>query len=262
MTSTTIWNPENYERNARFVSDLGAPLLELLQPKAGETILDLGCGDGFLTAKVAAAGCLVIGADASRDQVEAARRRGVCAVVMDGHGLGLKQRFDAVFSNAALHWMKRANEVAADIVRCLRPGGRFIAEFGGKGNVEKIRSALHNGLRQRAINPWLVDPWYYPAPEEYEKILQDCGLRVSYIESIPRPTRLPGDILAWLEVFAQPFTQAVQADERRSFLCEIRDRLEPELRQADGTWIADYVRLRLKAVKDIEADSPDKPASY
>jgi trans-aconitate methyltransferase len=252
MALVTSWDPEIYARNARFVSDLGAPLLKLLDAKRGETILDLGCGDGALTTKIAAAGCLVIGADSSRDQVQAARHRGVFVIVMDGQRPALKQRFDAVFSNAALHWMKHAEDVAAGVAGCLKPGGRFVAEFGGKGNVEKIRSALHEGLRRRAIDPSPIDPWYYPAPEEYRKILADCGLRVCFIELIPRPTKLPGDIFAWLEVFAQPFTQAVSAEQRHCFLNEVRERLKPELQQPDGAWVADYVRLRVEAVKDIE----------
>jgi trans-aconitate methyltransferase len=249
MTSTTHWNPEIYAKNARFVSDLGEPLLELLNPKRGEKILDLGCGDGALTAKIAAAGCVVLGVDTSLDQIQAAKNRGLSTVVMDGQRLSLKTRFDAVFSNAALHWMQRAENVVEGVASCLKPGGRFIGEFGGKGNVEKIRAALHQGLRRRAIDPRTVDPWYYASPEEYSKLLTAYGFRVGYIELIPRPTQLPGDILGWLEVFAQPFTKAVGPENRQAFLNEVRNQLEPDLRQSDGSWFADYVRLRFKTVK-------------
>jgi trans-aconitate methyltransferase len=249
MVSTTLWNPEAYAKNARFVSNLGGPLLELLDPRPGETILDLGCGDGVLTEKIAAAGCVALGADTSLDQIQAAQKRDLRAVVMDGQQLSLKQRFDAVFSNAALHWMQRAQNVVEGVASCLKPGGRFVGEFGGKGNVEKIRAALHQGLHRRAIDPWTVDPWYYASPQEYSKLLAASGFQVAYIELIPRLTQLPGDLFGWLEVFAQPFTKAVSAEDRAAFLREVRTQLEPDLRQSDGSWCADYVRLRFKAVK-------------
>ena len=249
MSSPTIWNPEVYAENARFVSDLGEPLLELLDCKPGEMILDLGCGDGALTEKIAGAGCAVLGADTSLGQIQAAKKRGLDVVVMDGQRLSLKSRFDAVFSNAALHWMKRTESVVEGVASCLNPGGRFVGEFGGKGNVEKIRAALHESLRRRGIDPWTVDPWYYASLEEYSKLLTAYGFRVGYIELIPRPTKLPGDILGWLEVFAQPFTKAVAATERSDFLQEVRRALQPHLQDPDGAWSADYVRLRFKAVK-------------
>lgn len=247
MSRTTSWNPESYAKNARFVSDLGEPLLQLLKPKRGEFILDLGCGDGALTDKIAGYGCKVIGVDSSFPQLQAARQRGLTTVVMDGQGLGFKQCFDAVFTNAALHWMKRPNKVAADVVNSLKPGGRFVGEFGGKGNVEKIRSALHAALRRHAIDPAPIDPWYYPNPEEYSQLLLEAGFIVNYIELIPRPTRLPGDILGWLEIFAQPFTQAIVEPERSTFLKEVRSELAGQLRDGAGNWSADYVRLRFKA---------------
>lgn len=246
---TTSWNPVTYSQNARFVTDLGEPLLVLLLPQPGETILDLGCGDGVLTAKLAAAGSFVIGIDASRSFLEAARSRGLEVALMDAQQLALKQRFDAVFSNAALHWMKRPEPVVDGVAHCLKPGGRFVGEFGGKGNVETIRSALHAALRKRGVDPWKADPWYYPSTEEYSKLLTQSGFTVDYIELIPRPTKLPGDILAWLEVFAQPFTHAVSSAEKHTFLNEVRDELEPALRKPDGGWYADYVRLRFKAVR-------------
>ena len=249
MSSSTAWHPQTYAQNARFVSDLGEPLLRLLEAKPGEMILDLGCGDGALTEKIAAAGCAVIGADASLAQVLATKTRGLNALVMEGQRFSLRQSFDAVFSNAALHWMKQAENVAESVADCLKSGGRFVGEFGAKGNVETIRVALHDGLRRRAIDPWTVDPWYYAVPEEYAELLAARGFSVSYIESIPRPTKLPGDILGWLEVFAQPFTKAVCLESRAVFLSEVRNQLEPKLRHSDGSWFADYVRLRFRAKK-------------
>ncbi len=249
MAQSTEWNPQSYARNARFVSDLGAPLLALLAAKPGETILDLGCGDGALTEKIAAAGCKVYGCDASLSQVRAARQGAANVFVMDGQQLGLKRRFDAVFTNAALHWMKQAGRVVEGVANCLKPGGHFVGEFGGNGNVETIRQALHGALQKRAIDPWDVDPWYYPSPAEYEALLTRHGFMVDYIESIPRPTQLPGDIFGWLEVFAQPFSKAVAESRRQELLDEVREELRPKLQKPDGSWYADYVRLRFKATR-------------
>jgi trans-aconitate methyltransferase len=249
MAPSTSWNPDSYSKNARFVSDLGEPLVQLLDPQAEELILDLGCGDGALTEKLAAAGSVVVGVDASRAFVESARARGLTAMIMDGQQLALKRRFDAVFSNAALHWMKRPELVVQGVTDCLKHGGRFVGEFGGLGNVETIRAALHAGLRKRNLDPWSVDPWYYPSAEEYGGLLEQYGFAVAYIELIPRPTQLPGDIIPWLEVFAQPFTKSVTASEQARFLEEVRRALEPRLRKSDGNWYADYIRLRFKATR-------------
>ena len=249
MSQTTSWNPDSYAKNARFVSDLGEPLVRLLDPKPGEIILDLGCGDGALTEKIAAAGCRVLGIDTSMAQLQAAHSRHLPVAVMDGQRLCFKRRFDAVFTNAALHWMKQAEKVVEGVANSLKPQGRFVGEFGGKGNVEIIRQALHNGLRKRAIEPWGIDPWYYAAPEEYSALLQRFGFTVDYIELIPRPTQLPGDILGWLELFAQPFTKSLHESARAGFLAEVRSDLETALRQPDGSWFADYVRLRFKALR-------------
>ena len=131
----------------------------------------------------------------------------------------------------------------------LRAGGRFVGELGGQGNVATIRAALHAGLRRRGIDPLAVDPWYYPSAEEYAQLLTQMGFEVICIDLIPRPTQLPGDILAWLEVFAQPFSQSVALGERDAFLAEIREKLRNPLQDSEGCWFADYVRLRFKAVK-------------
>jgi hypothetical protein len=145
--------------------------------------------------------------------------------------------------------MKRPAAVIDGVSLCLKPGGRFVGEFGGKGNVENIRAALHAGLRAREIDPWPVDPWYYPSPEEYAELLEKSGFRLATIELIPRPTKLPGDIRDWLAVFAQPFTRAVPASESKMLVEEVRTALEPMLRHTDGSWYADYVRLRFKATR-------------
>jgi trans-aconitate methyltransferase len=247
MKETTSWNPDTYSKSARFVSDLGEPLLKLLDPKPGETILDLGCGDGELTEKIAAAGARVVGIDGSAALLGVARRRGLDVARMDGQRLSLKPGFDAVFSNAALHWMKQPIAVVEGVANCLKPRGRFVGEFGGQGNVETIRAVLHAGLRKRGIDPWTVDPWYYPSPQEYSALLGRFGFTIDSIELIPRPTKLPGDILDWLSVFAQPFTRSVTESETRDFLDEVRAALKLALQKSDGTWCADYVRLRFKA---------------
>ncbi len=243
MSDATTWNPESYAQNARFVSDLGEPLLDLLAAQPGETILDLGCGDGALTEKVAAPGAIVFAVDSSLAQVAAARRRGLNALVMDGQALGFKPRFDAMLSNAVLHWLKRPEKAIHGVAACLRPGGRFVGEFGGKGNVETIRAALHAGLVKRG-----VDPWYYPSVEEFSLLLRQCDFTIDFIDLIPRPTKLPGDVIAWLKIFAQPFTKALAESERKDYLDEVRNELQPKLRGPDGVWFADYVRLRFRAL--------------
>ena len=249
MKRSTSWNPESYAKNARFVSDLGEPLLALLDAKSGEVILDLGCGDGALTEKIAAAGCAVIGVDASFAQLQAARQRRLNVASMDGERFAFHRSFDAVFTNAALHWMKRLDLVVKGVANSLKPRGRFVGEFGGKGNVQAIRSALHEGLRSRNIDPWTVDPWNYPSTEEFTALLDRFDFSVNVVELIPRPTKLPGDITSWLEIFAQPFTRSLEVAKRQEFVEEVQVKLKPKLKKSDGAWYADYVRLRFKATR-------------
>ena len=247
--SRQSWDPERYARNARFVSDLGAPVLELLAPRAGERILDLGCGDGVLTQKLAALGCTVVGVDTSAAQIEAARARGCDAHVMDAVALRFENEFDAVFSNAALHWVKNADAMLDGVARALRLGGRFVAELGGYGCVETIRAALHAALIRRSIDPSAFDPWYFPTPEDYGARLARAGFTVDSIALIPRPTPLPGDVIGWLETFAESFTSALPVGNRPAFIDEVCEAVRPTLCNANGEWSADYVRLRFAAHK-------------
>lgn len=248
MKSAQSWDPERYARNARFVADLGMPVVELLEPQPGERILDLGCGDGALTAKLVEMGCSVVGVDSSAEQIEAARALGLDARVMDGHGMTFEGEFDAVFSNAALHWMGHPDEVIAGVRRALRPGGRFVAECGGHGCVDTIVKALTEALKRRGLWEDGVNPWYFATDEEYRDRLVRQGFDVQYIALIPRPTPLPGDIGGWLETFAESFTSRVPVADRPSFLDEVREAMRPKLCDEQGAWTADYIRLRFAAV--------------
>ncbi|MEP7309124.1 MAG: methyltransferase domain-containing protein [Acidobacteriota bacterium] len=249
MLSEQTWDPANYARNARFVSDLGSPVMELLAPQPGERILDLGCGDGALTKKLVDLGCDVVAVDSSGPQIEAARSLGLDAHVMSAEALPFRDEFDAVFSNAVLHWITRADPMIAAVHRALRTGGRFVAECGGRGCVHTIRTALVDALNRRGMDGEARVPWYFPTPGDYATRLERAGFRVDSIALIPRPTPLPGDVIGWLETFAQSFFHGLSDEERAEYLQEVRAALEPQLRESTGTWVADYVRLRFAATK-------------
>jgi trans-aconitate methyltransferase len=249
MMTAQSWDPGRYAKHARFVAELGTPAVDLLAPKSGERILDLGCGDGALTVTLSRLGCSVVGVDSSHEQIAAAQRLGLDARVGSGEHLGFSSEFDAVFSNAALHWMKRADDVIAGVYAALKPGGRFVGELGGHRCVHTIRTALVEGLQRRGIDGETCVPWYFPTPGDYATRLEHGGFRVDSIALIPRPTPLPGDVVGWLETFGESFTNALPPEARAAYLQEIRATLEPQLRDATGTWIADYVRLRFMATK-------------
>ncbi len=245
--SQQCWNPEQYAESARFVSDLGLPVLELLAPHPGEHILDLGCGDGALTLKLKQRGCEVFGVDASPAMVAAATALGLSAERMAGQALSFHEEFDAVFSNAALHWMKDPQLVIAGVWRALKPGGRFVGELGGHGNVAAIVAALEAALARRDLR--VSSPWFFPSVATYRTLLEASHFTVRQIELFPRPTPLPGAMSDWLTIFAQPFSAALPADQRAAFIAEVAEALRPQLCSADGRWQADYVRLRFAAEK-------------
>jgi SAM-dependent methyltransferase len=241
------WSARRYAETAHFVPALGASVLELLAPSAGERILDLGCGDGMLTEKIATAGATVVAVDAAPEMVAAARARGIDARVMPGQSLTFDGEFDAVFSNAALHWMRPPEAVLAGVRRALRPGGRFVGEMGGHNNTAAIIVALSAVLARRGLDVHRVHPWYFPSAAAYRSKLEEAGFAVADIRIIPRPTMLPTSIEAWLETFAGAFFGALPERDRSRARAEVADLLRPVLVDETGTWIADYVRLRFRA---------------
>ena len=248
--SAQIWDPESYQHNASFVPALGEPVLQLLAAKVGERVLDLGCGDGVLTARLLEAGCDVLGVDSSAEQVAGAQARGVEARVLSGDALDFTAEFDAVFSNAALHLLRDADAVIAGVWRALRPGGRFVAECGGEGCVAKVRAALSVALARRGLDAAAYEPWFFPGVENYGARLARVGFNVRSIALIARPTPLPTGIAGWLQTFAQSHLAAVSGGERAQLIAEVSALLEPQLLGPQG-WSADYVRLRFAAHKPV-----------
>ena len=248
MDSTQTWQAERYAYNARFVAELGNPVVELLVPQPGERILDLGCGDGALTVKLQRLGVDVIGVDSAPDLIAAAQSMNLDARLMDGHTLSFNAEFDAVFSNAALHWMLRPDEVLAGVKKALKPGGRFVAEFGGQNNVAAIIVALLAVLAKRGIDGAALIPWYFPSDTEYRQKLEQHGFQVRDIKLIPRPTPLTTDMNGWLDTFAENFFRPLDATERPIAREEVLTLLRPVLCDWRGQWIADYMRLRFAAV--------------
>lgn len=244
------WNAQHYADNARYVADLGLSVLKLLAPKAGQRILDLGCGDGALTLKIAQLGCEVVAVDSSPEQIQAAIELGLNAQVIDGSQLPFENEFDAVFSNAALHWMLDADAVINGIYRALKNNGRFVAEFGGSGNIAAITNALSNVLAKRGIQFKDVNPWYFPSVEEYQNRLTQHGFIINTIELIPSPTPLPNDISNWLNTFCNWCHAFIAESDWQLFIAELREILIKDLYQESSkNWVADYVRLRFSAVK-------------
>jgi trans-aconitate methyltransferase len=247
QNSRQHWSAERYAETAHFVPTLGAAVLELLAPEPGERILDLGCGDGVLTEKIAAAGARVVGVDAAPDMVAAARVRGLDARVVAGQALTFDGEFDAVFSNAALHWMRPPEAVLAGVHRALKPGGRFVGEMGGQNNTAAIMVALSAVVSRRGLDARQLSPWWFPSADAYRAKLEAFGFTVDDIRIVPRPTPLPAGLEAWLDTFTEDFFSALPPPDRMPARSEVVDLLRPILMDETGTWIADYVRLRFHA---------------
>jgi trans-aconitate methyltransferase len=257
----TGWDTDRYQRQFGFVSALGGDVLELLDPAPGETVLDLGCGTGELAAELQRRGARVLALDSDPAMVATARQRlGDDRVLLaDGHDFILPEPVDAVFSNAALHWMPRPAEVVGRVRAALRPGGRFVAELGGAGNIATILEALGAAMAEAGL-PGPTSPWYFPTPAQYATLLEAAGFRVARMEHFPRPTPLEGgpDGLAdWLAMFGGSLTAAVPPDRLRQVVARTGELAAPRLYR-DGQWSADYWRLRFVAVAEAGGPRPAK----
>jgi len=245
---TNSWNADNYQQHASFVSALALPVVDLLDPQEGERILDLGCGEGTLGLEIARHGASVLGVDLSAEMVAKARENGLEAEVMSVTQMPFDEAFDAVFSNAMLHWVREPELAVAHIAKALRSGGRFVAEFGGAGNVHHIVEAMRAVFQSHPGYGVFDDLWYFPTPEQYRVILEAHGFEVASIALIPRPTPID-DIAHWLALFTNGVTEHLSSVQTTQFRAEVRERLkESSYTEAEG-WVADYVRLRVKAIK-------------
>jgi SAM-dependent methyltransferase len=248
------WNAADYDQSYSFVWKYGADLIDLLAPKAGERILDLGCGTGHLTARIAEMGAEVIGVDSSQEMVEKAHSNysNLPFERMDARSLPFAAEFDAVFSNAVLHWVKPPAQAVASIAKALKPGGRFVAEFGGKGNVKTIIDGITGALKADGISKaGDLNPWYFPGIPEYSTLLEQWGLETASAWLFDRFTPLENGeagMRAWLDMFGTAFFQAVPPERREAVVADAEDRMRPALYRA-GVWHADYRRLRVVAVK-------------
>ena len=253
LGSPHTWDAAEYDSCGTFVWEHGTDLVEMLAPRPCDRVLDVGCGTGHLTARIAESGADVLGIDASESMVLQARSNHphLRFEVLDALAMKLGPEFDAVFSNAVLHWITEPDVAASGIFNALKPGGRFVAEFGGRGNISTTIKAVHSA--RKSMGAPLIDriPWYFPSAGEYAALLERLGFTVTYARLFDRPTRLgEGDstMMTWLKMFGEPLINDL-AESERDIVCGIAEDALRATMLDDGVWVADYVRLRVVAEK-------------
>ena len=248
------WNANLYNAKHDFVWKFGSDVVSLLDPRAGERILDLGCGTGHLTAQIAESGAEVLGVDRSAEMVAAAQAAypNLKFEVVDARKLAFDEMFDAVFSNATLHWIHEPEAVLQGIFKALRPGGRFVAELGGKKNIRAMQDAFDSALVELGAAKYgEVQPWYYPSVSEYSMLAEKNGFEVKFITLFDRPTGLADGAAGmrnWINMFGGDYLAKAGEAKHEEFLHVVEEKLRPQLFRK-GQWWADYRRLRLVAYK-------------
>jgi ubiquinone/menaquinone biosynthesis C-methylase UbiE len=244
-----IWNADKYAQGASFVSSLAFSLIDILDTKKDEKILDLGCGEGTLAKEIQNRGAKVIGVDLSEDMVDKAKEKGIEAFVMGVTNLQFEdETFDKVFSNAVLHWVKDLNTSASEISRVLKKDGKFVAEFGGFGNINSLCEAMSEVFFKHKDFGRFNNPWNFVSDIEYKNILEKNGFKIKSIELIPRPTKI-NDIKEWLDIFGNGITINLSQEQKITFKNEVEKILRKKIYNQESGWIADYVRLRVEAFK-------------
>ncbi|QPH41819.1 methyltransferase domain-containing protein [Pedobacter endophyticus] len=247
------WDATLYDKQHHFVSDYGADVLQWLAPKANEHILDVGCGTGQLAAQIAESGAIVLGTDASADMVANAKATypTLSFEVVDGTKLPYQENFDAIFSNATFHWIEDQNALAEGLFKSLKPGGRLVAEFGGKGNVKSITDAITAAAEQLGLsNQVITNFWFFPSISAYTTLLETKGFEVEQAWLFDRPTKLLGEegMYVWINQFAQHAFKNLNNEQAESIKNLAVEILKPNY-YINGEWVADYKRLRIKANK-------------
>ncbi|MCT7562536.1 class I SAM-dependent methyltransferase [Aliarcobacter butzleri] len=243
------WNANDYSQKAAFVSNLAFSLVDILDVKKDEKILDLGCGEGTLAIKIQNQGANVIGIDLSEEMVLKAKEKGIEAFVMSVTDLKFQnESFDKVFSNAVLHWVKDLDKSAKEIARVLKKNGKFVAEFGGYGNIRFLCEAMDEVFLTHKDFGEFNNPWNFISDIEYKKILEKNGFEVESIELINRPTKIE-DIKVWLDIFANGITKNLTTKQKEIFKEEVEKILKNKIYSEEFGWLADYVRLRVVANK-------------
>lgn len=246
---TNIWNPDKYKEGASFVSNLAIPLIDILDSKKDEIVLDLGCGDGTLAKEIEEKGSKVIGIDLSENMILKAKENRIEAYVMSAIDLKFENNyFDKVFSNAVLHWIKDLDTNAKEINRVLKKNGKFVAEFGGYGNIKSLCEAMQIVFSKNKDFGTFENPWNFIRDIEYKKILEKNNFEVQSIELINRPTKI-NHIKEWLDIFANGITKNLTITQKELFYDEVTKILENRIYTKENGWIADYVRLRVVAHK-------------
>lgn len=254
MGKVDQWNPNLYDQQHSFVSEYGSSLIDLLQPEKGEVILDLGCGTGDLAHEIAQVGATVIGIDQSENMIEQAKKKfpSIKFHVEDATILNYKENFNAVFSNATLHWVQPPKEALQCIYNSLTIGGRFVAEFGGKGNVKTITNELINEMKKSGIpNSEQRFPWYYPSVGEYTSLMEQVGFRVTYAIHYDRPTILKGEdgLKNWIHMFGGALLEGIDAQQKETIISNVVTTLKPTMFDGEN-WTADYKRIRVVGMKE------------